>query len=379
MLRLVAGSMVARLPTAMLPLAILLMVHDRTGSLAAAGLVVGLFGLGRAVVSPAVGALVDRLGQAGVLTAGVLIQAALLVALVAVAQMQPQLILVAVVATVAGAASPPVQACLRALWPVVAADDAAREAAYSFDATSQELIWIAGPLLVAVLLVVMQPAAVVNVCAVIGCVGVGLFVSSPISRAWRGARRRGRIWPGALAGGNLRALVATSTFAGVTWGALAFGLTALAVNLGNSRASGVLLAAVSIGSIAGGLLYGGRAWGWSTLGRYRLLLTVTIVCGLPLLIANSIAVALPMSLLAGFPLAAAYAASYVLTGRSAMEGTTTEAFTWTSSAFALGVALGNSGGGVVGQAVDVHAAFALACLASGVAALLSLLVREPTR
>jgi hypothetical protein len=98
-----------------------------------------------------------------------------------------------------------------------------------------------------------------------------------------------------------------------------------------------LLAGVSIGSISGRLLYGSRTWGWSMLRRYRVLLAVTVVCGVPLLITNSIALALPMSLIAGLPLAVVYAGSYVLTGRSAMEGATTEAFTWTSSAFGLGV------------------------------------------
>ncbi len=377
--RLVISSMVARLPSAMLPLVLLLLVHQRTGSLAAAGLVVGAYGLGRAVVSPSVGALVDRHGQAGVLVAGASTQAVLLVGLVLAVEAQPQIVVMAVLAAAAGSATPPVQACLRALWPVVAADDAAREAAYSFDATSQEMIWIAGPLLVAALLIAIQPPALVILCAVIGGAGVALFASSPISSGWRGARSRGRLWPGALASSNLRALVATSTFAGVTWGALTFGLAALAVELGTSRLSGVLLAGVSVGSISGGLVYGSRAWAWSTLQRYRLLLAATVACGIPLLFVHSVALALPLSLLAGLPLAAVYAGSYVLTGRSAMEGTTTEAFTWTSSAFALGVAMGNAGAGGVSQVFGVHAAFGLACAVSLIAAIAALRVREPVR
>jgi MFS family permease len=375
--RLVISSMVARLPSAMLPLVLLLLVHQKTGSLAAAGLVVGAYGLGRAVVSPAAGALVDRHGQAGVLIVGAAAQAVLLLALVLAVEAQHQIAVTAMLAAAAGSATPPVQACLRALWPVIAVDDGAREAAYSFDATSQEMIWIAGPLLVAALLIAIQPAALVILCALIGCAGVGLFATSPISRGWRGARRRGRLWAGALAGGNLRALVATSTFAGVTWGALTFGLTALAVELGVSRASGLLLAGVSIGSITGGLVYGSRTWAWPTLRRYRVLLAATAACGLPLLFVHSIEVAMPLSLLAGLPLAAVYAGSYVLTGRSAVEGTTTEAFTWTSSAFALGVAAGNAAGGAVSQVFGVHTAFGLACTASVIAAMVALWVHIP--
>src|ERR1700730_10017391 len=86
--RLVAGSMIARLPTAMLPLAILLLVNARMGSLAAAGLVVGAFSVGRAAMSPVVGAQVDRLGQVRVLSAGALAQTILLGGLLVAVQVQ---------------------------------------------------------------------------------------------------------------------------------------------------------------------------------------------------------------------------------------------------------------------------------------------------
>jgi predicted MFS family arabinose efflux permease len=181
---------------------------------------------------------------------------------------------------------------------------------------------------------------------------------------------------GALGSRELRALLVTVVFAGVSWGALTFGVAALAVSLGSSRASGLLLALVSVGSISGGVLIGARRWSWSTIKRYRALLAATVVCSTPLLLASSIAIAAPMSLIAGFPLAATYASQYILTGRSAQQGTTTEAFTWLSSMFALGISVGYAGAGAASQAIDFHAAFAVACLASGAAALLVLLMRD---
>jgi hypothetical protein len=379
--RLVAAAMIARLPSAMLPLAILLLVNGKTGSLAAAGLVVGAYGVGRAVASPAIGAMIDRLGQAAVVVPGVIAQAVLLAVLVAALELQAPILVAAALAAVAGASVPPIQACLRALWPVVATGEAARDAAYAFDATSQELLWIAGPLIVAGLLSVWSPAVIVVISAVIACVGVGLFASSSVSRTWRGARSSSRVRFGALSGHNLRAVVLTSVSSGITWGALTFGLTALAVGLGSSRASGVLLAGVSTGSIAGGLAYGARAWPGSTIARYRVLLGATAMCTLPLVLVRSIGLALPFSVLAGLPLAASYAALYILTGRSARQGTMTEAFTWTSSAFALGVSLGTAGAGASVQAVGVQSAFGLACTAAVAAMLLALIVRdrEPTR
>jgi hypothetical protein len=374
--RLVSGSMIARLPSAMLPLAILLLVNTRLGSLAAAGLIVGAFSIGRAAASPLVGALIDRLGQFWVLVSGAAAQAILLGGLLLAVQARASVAVTAIVAALAGAATPPIQACLRALWPVVAPGDAARDAAYSFDATSQELIWIFGPLLVSLLLLIATPGVVVVVCAAIGFAGVTLFVVSPVSRGWRGSRDSKRSRLGALGSRDLRALLVTVVFAGVSWGALTFGVAALAVSLGSSRASGLLLALVSVGSISGGVLIGARRWSWSTIKRYRALLAATVVCSTPLLLASSIAIAAPMSLIAGFPLAATYASQYILTGRSAQQGTTTEAFTWLSSMFALGISVGYAGAGAASQAIDFHAAFAVACLASGAAALLVLLMRD---
>jgi predicted MFS family arabinose efflux permease len=217
---------------------------------------------------------------------------------------------------------------------------------------------------------------VVVVCAAIGFAGVTLFVVSPVSRGWRGSRDSKRSRLGALGSRDLRALLVTVVFAGVSWGALTFGVAALAVSLGSSRASGLLLALVSVGSISGGVLIGARRWSWSTIKRYRALLAATVVCSTPLLLASSIAIAAPMSLIAGFPLAATYASQYILTGRSAQQGTTTEAFTWLSSMFALGISVGYAGAGAASEAVDVHAAFAVACLASAIAAILVLLMRE---
>jgi MFS family permease len=181
---------------------------------------------------------------------------------------------------------------------------------------------------------------------------------------------------GALADHNLRALLVSNVLSGFQWGALTFGVAALAVGLRNGRASGLLLACISAGSIAGGLASGARSWRGSTIERYRALLAATAACGIPLLFAYSITVAAPLSLLAGLPLAATYALLYALTGRFAPIGTTTEAFTWTSSSFALGVSLGTASAGALSQAFDIHSAFAIACLAAVAATLFAFLVRE---
>jgi len=371
--RLLIASMIARLPSAMLPLAVLLLVVESGGSIAAAGLCSGAYGIGRAALSPFVGALVDRMGQARVLISGAVAQAAALVALIAVANLHASLLAVGAVAFIGGATSPPVQACLRALWPLVAGESE-RDTAYSFDATTQELIWIAGPLLVAAILGVGSAALAVAAAAALACAGIGLFVTTPVSRQARGVQSARWFTLRALHAAPLRALVGTSVLTGFAWGAMTFGLSALAVLSGSPRSSGVLVAALSVGSIVGGLLFGARRWSAGATRRFRVLLAANAVVSAPLLLVRTVLAATPLAVVAGLTLAPIYATSYVLTGRFAPAGATTEAFTWTSSAFALGVALGTSAAGVSTQSTAPWSAFALACAAPLAASALTFLL-----
>ena len=48
-------------------------------------------------------------------------------------------------AAVAGAAQPPVGACMRSLWPVLTPDADLRHAAYSLEGVAMEVIYILGP------------------------------------------------------------------------------------------------------------------------------------------------------------------------------------------------------------------------------------------
>jgi len=199
-------------------------------------------------------------------------------------------------------------------------------------------------------------------------------VTSPASR--RAPHLSVRFSLGALRAPGLPPLVATSVATGFAWGAMSFGLSALAVLLGSRQSSGLLLAVLSAGSIAGGLVYGAVTWRGELIDRYRGLLVACAAATTPLLFVGTVLLALPAALVAGLPLAPLYAASYVLTGRVAPRDALTEAFTWTSAAFALGVALGTGLSAVATASAGVRAAFALACLAPIAGWLVTPLIRD---
>ncbi|MGA2453514.1 MAG: MFS transporter [Solirubrobacteraceae bacterium] len=373
--RLLASSVLGRLPSGMFSLALLLFVHARTDSFLAAGVTVGAFSLAGAAFGPLLGARVDHVGQTRVLLAAAGAQGALLVALVLVAESGAATAVIVALAALAGAAQPPIAGCIRALWAHVAADAETLETAYALDATTQEVIWTLGPLLVASTAVLASPAAAVLACAAITVCGTAFFAASNLSSGWQ-AQARERTRRGALASPGLRALLATVALSGVVIGAVEVGLPALAVAHGARWSAGPLLALFSVGSMAGGLLYAAASWRRPIGLRYVALLLSMAAGVAPLIAAHALAVAYPLSALAGLALAPMLSCQFSLVGALAPAGTATEAFTWHRGATIAGMAAGSTLGGSL---IDTHGAagaFALGCAGVALACLLAALWRR---
>src|SRR4051794_26913628 len=156
--RLLATSLLARMPNGMSVLAILLLVTRENGY-ARAGLVTGAYvaasGLSNLLLSRAV----DRVGPRPVLltTAAAYATAMTGLALVPANAYVAELVL----AIVAGAFSPPVVSVIRGLWPKILEPGVA-QVVYGLEATAQELIFITGPALVALVAgTAGAPAAVI--------------------------------------------------------------------------------------------------------------------------------------------------------------------------------------------------------------------------
>ncbi len=372
--RLLVSSVLGRLPSGMFSLALVLFVRAHTGSFLAAGVTVGAFALAGALVGPLLGALVDRAGQTRVLLAAAGAQAAALGALVLAAHAGAPVSAIVALAALAGAAQPPIAGCIRALWGEVAGDGEALETAYALDATTQEVIWTLGPLLVGSTALLASPAAAVLACAAITVCGTAFFAASKLSSGWRApARERSR--GGALASAGLRALLATVLLSGVVLGAVEVGLPALAVAQGARWSAGPLLALFSVGSMAGGLAYSAASWRGAVGLRYVALLGAMAVGVAPLIAAHALAAAYPLSVLAGLGVAPLLSCQFSLVGALAPAGTATEAFTWHRGATIAGMAAGSA---LAGSLVDSHGAggaFALGCAGVVLACALAVLWR----
>ena len=372
--RLLGSAVVGRMPTAMAGLAIVLLVREAGGSYAVAGLVAGAYSIALALTSPLLGRLVDRVGQTRVLVGSAAASALSFGALAAAGRSASPAVL-AVLAALAGASIPPVAACMRALWSELLGHGGQLQAAFAVESTVQELIFVIGPPLVALLAAVFSPAAAVLGTGALLLIGVGVFAATPASRAWRG-QRRAADWAGPLRSRGIRAVLASIVLLAGAFGIVEVTVVADAEQLGSRTLAGPLLALWAAGSMIGGLAFGSRASDRGPEQRMIGLLFL-VVAGIALLAVAGGLVQLGAGMvLAGLGIAPAIACLYLLVDRLAPAGTVTEAFTWVTTAFATGFAVGNALGGTLVQQVGIDAAFLIAAGGVAAAALLARLRRH---
>jgi predicted MFS family arabinose efflux permease len=158
---------------------------------------------------------------------------------------------------------------------------------------------------------------------------------------------------------------------GFAFGALEVALPAFADAEGRPELSGILIAVWSLGSMAGGLLYGARPRRGSLATvhlRVALLLPLSF---LPLALASSPAVMAVLVIPAGVLIAPLIATRNELAGVVAPEGARTEAYTWPLTALVAGIAAGAATGGVLADATSWQAAVLVAAVAAGLGAAVS--------
>jgi predicted MFS family arabinose efflux permease len=373
-LRLLALSVVARVAPAMLSIALLVHVADRTGSFAVAGAAAAAYALGVGAGGPLLGRLADRRGAIGVLLASAAVSGLLLEVIAMLPANAGALPPVALSAAI-GLVVPPVGACLRSTLATLVPDRAALQTAYGVDAAASELTFIAGPP------VALAVGALASTAAALAAAGA-LLLTATVAFALQPATRvrtprpatAGTSHPSALATPAMRALAAVMGGVGVLFGAVEVAITAAAQAAGTTTAAAPLLALWGAGSLIGGLVVvrvGGALRGAAGLA---LVLAALAAGHLALAGATGSLPALGVLLLvAGAAIAPTYAIAYALVDDAAPAGTATEAFAWLATAVTVGAALGSAGAGAAvdhagpGAAIVLGALGALGALAVALA------------
>ncbi|MFJ3697865.1 MFS transporter [Streptomyces sp. NPDC090052] len=370
--RLLTGTLVGRLPNATAAIAVVLFVRAEGGSYSLAGALSAVYGLATAVGQPLLGRAVDLYGQPRVMLPSALVSALGMV-LFAVVGTGP-LALAVIAMLVAGLFTPPLEGGLRALWPSVLKREDRVHAAYAMDAVAQEVMFTVGPLLITLAVSLWSAATALVAVNALGVLGALSVVVSGPSRTWRSAPREAH-WLGALRSPGLLALLGAFFFVGLALGSITVAAIAYSDGHGGDTAYGVLMAAIGLGALFGGLLYGARQWPGAAEKRLRVIVGALALCYLPLMLVPGVTAMSVLMTVAGVFLAPAIACAFIVVDRHAPRGTVTEAFSWLVTTFGVGAALGTAVAGPAVEAGGAPAGFAAAG-GGGIAALLVLLATQ---
>ena len=392
-----AFAALARLTLAMVPLGILILVEQERQTYAIAGVVSGAYAIGAALGTPLWGRLMDRFGQVAVLLPTAVTSAALLVGLaLATTSGAPDQALIAIAAGV-GLSYPAISPALRSSFRIVLPDPQARRVAFALDATSVELAFVCGPLLLSALLLPRIPLLPLLVTAgLIAGGGLGYCATGVARRASAAVQRVAaghdpRTTPvgprTALASTGVVAVLAVMLMLSIGFGQLDTSMAATAdLALGGTEQVGVLFAAIAGGSTVGGLAFGARSWPFDERRAVAVLLCLfglflALLAGLLSVGAVSLLILLPLLFLTGLTIAPTLIMQQGLLDHLAPAHRLNEAQAFLSASNTTGAAVGTAIAGIVIDIAGLSWSFLGAALGALLAAAVAVLnkPRWPSR
>jgi MFS family permease len=365
-LPMVLAAFIGRLPLSMVGLGSVLLIASETGSYGLGGAVAATGAVTTAISGPLLGRWADTHGQRRTLLP---VLAVFIVAgcvfLPAVKEDWPRWILFAS-AGLAGACIPPVASMIRVRWTHLLRGTHRLPAALAMESVVDEFVFIVGPVLVTFLSTTGHATSGVVTAFVLAIIGSLLFAAQSRTEPppHGHAARSG---PSAIRTPGIRVLFVVGAAVGAVLGTLEIALVAFADERGAMALSGVLIAALAVGSMASGIGWGSVHWRHPLRHRLVVVLGVLTVLSLPLALVDDVWVLIPFVVLAGLAVSPSLISSFTLAEVLVPRSATTEAFTWIGTALGLGVALGSSAAGKLVDTVGANRAFLVATLAAAIA------------
>jgi len=247
--RIIAAQLTARFPGGMLSLAYLLHIERIHHSYGAAGLVLAATSVGQAIAGPLTSRWMGVWGMRRVLTLTLVVCAAAIFTVAFVPMSVPAYM---VVGFIGGLSMPPIQPAVRTIYPKMV-NSRQLTPLFSLDASAQEIIWVAGPVMTTFVAVQVSTVAAVALAGVF-LVGGGIwFILSPEVgrvRIPRSKRAFGTVLrkPAVLLG-TITGFLLVGSCAAVE--------AAVVATFGRSGPeAGIVLAIWALGSLVGGLSFG---------------------------------------------------------------------------------------------------------------------------
>jgi hypothetical protein len=242
--------------------------------------------------------------------------------------------------------------------------------ALAMESVVDEFVFIVGPVLVTFLSTTGHATSGVVTAFTLATVGSLLFAAQAHTEPPPGGHES-RSGPSAMRTPGLRVLFVVGASVGAILGTLEIALVGFADQVGARSMSGVLIAALAVGSMTSGIGWGTVHWRVPLRRRLSWVLVLLTLCSIPLLLVDSIWVMVPFVALAGVAVSPSLISSFTLAEVLVPRAVVTEAFTWIGTALGLGVAVGAS---VAGKIVDVAGANTAFLVATAAAALAAVVV-----
>lgn len=347
-----AAGFVMRMPIAIYPIGLVLIVSARTGHYGFAGFASGCFVAGSIPGAPLLARCVDRFGQRAVMIPATAVHLAAVIVLATLFETHaPNWALVGPI-FVAGFAYLSVGSLVRARWSMVLNGRPELATAYSLESVVDELIFVIGPLIATVIAASSAPVIVLYVAvALVGTGAVWLAgqratepprhpVGSPPHRS--ALRERGVVL-----------LTLGAMFMGVVFAGVEVAFVAFCGQHGERRLSGLVVALFAAGSGVAGLWYGARHWRADVLVRYRLQALVFGALPWLFLLATNVPVLAVLAFVAGLGTAPTLITMFSLIERHVPGAALTEGLSWLITGINVGYGVGAA---VVGGIADAHGA-----------------------
>lgn len=349
-LRIVVSQLVARFPFGMMSLAFVMHIEHVHNSYAIAGIALAAETIGAAISGPLLSRKIGDWGVRRVITIAALTTGSGMIAIAAFES--PPLVMIAL-AFLVGLTSPPIQAAVRTIYPTLV-KKRQLTTLFSLDATAQEIIWVIGPLLATLIAAQVSTAFAVLVMAALQIGGAFLFLSNREVKEIvipKSTKKMGGVLKSKIVIANvIIGLLLVGSFSGVEVGSVAI--------LDNKALAGAVIAALSVGSIIGGVFLGPRARTRWALSKYL----VIILIGYSLVFINPTD---PVWLgfcffIAGIGIAPALGVLGAIVATSLKMSDTAEAYGWIATGQLMGFAAGAALAGIAIETVSPESALLIA-------------------
>ena len=365
--RILISQLAARWAFGMMSLAFVLHVQHVTNSYAIAGFTLGAETLGAAIAGPLLGRIIPKTGIRPVVFTTSTIGAAAMVGIGLSDGTIPAILIS--LGFVVGVTSPPIQQIVRPIYPSLISKEQTNHL-FALDANLQELIWVVGPILATFIAANAGTSWALYTMAAIQLAGCYTFASNREVRAAKlepSKRRMGGVLKSRVVLSNVAmGMLLVGSFGGAEVGTVAV--------ITDRNVSGVVLAALSAGSLVGGFAFGHRAKTKYALSKFFALSAV----GYSLIFINpTSAVWVGICwFVAGLGIAPIFAnlASIIAIKLNATEST--EAYGWISTGQLVGYSSAAAVAGIAVDTISATAAFGVS-LAAGILGLIVALLSLP--